>query len=152
MQSNALNTGVLYLIKQLVSTSYRLIYSLPGYWLRKRVPIHGLLCVSAYESFRGSRLAPGPTVTRPGQIPHPGAQVLRLVKANFDRRLFESKEICTLWPAASAATQGEEFTCVCVRSRDVWRVSHQSFLACRVKPWPGDLRLHEQFYRAMPSP
>lgn len=67
--------------------------------------------MSAYELSRSSRLAPGPTVTRPGQIPHPSAQALRLVMANFDRRLFESRDICILQLAASAAMQGEEFRC-----------------------------------------
>lgn len=46
----------------------------------------------AYESYRSSRLAPGPTVTKLGQIPHPRAQALRLVTANFDGRLFESQK------------------------------------------------------------
>lgn len=81
--------------------------------LRKLVTTHGLLCTGAYESSRSSRLAPGPTVTRPGQIPHPGARALSLVTANFDRRLFESEEMCVLQLAASAATQGEEFMRAC---------------------------------------
>lgn len=51
-------------------------------------------------------------MTRAGQIPHLGARVLRLVTANFDRRLFGSTAICFLQLAASAAMQGEEFKCV----------------------------------------
>lgn len=52
------------------------------------------LCESSRGlSVHSSRLAPGSTVTRPGQIPHPSAQVLTLVMVVFDKRHLESKEI-----------------------------------------------------------
>ncbi len=59
--------------------------------LREPATIHGLLCMSVYESLYSSRLAPGPTVTRSGQIPHPSAPALRPVTANFDRQLLKVK-------------------------------------------------------------
>lgn len=66
-----------------------------------QAPVQERMC--AYKSYRSSRLAPGPTVTKLGQIPHPGAQALRLVMANFDRPLFESQKICLLKLTAPAA-------------------------------------------------
>lgn len=60
-------------------------------------------------SVHSSRLAPGSTVTRPGQIPHPSVQVLRLVMAVFDKRLLESEEIhvCILEFGATTEIQGK---------------------------------------------
>lgn len=98
---------------------HRLVYPLTEHCRTYKIHIWA----SAYHCFKlycgrwasGSQLAPGPTVTRPRQIPHPGARVLRLVTANFDRRLLESGEICISQLGAIAATTEEGFMCLYVK-------------------------------------
>lgn len=94
--------------------------------LRKLLTIHGAPayeCMCAYESSHSSRLAPGPTVTRPGQIPHPGAQALRLVTANFDRRLFEKKKVKRFAFYSSQPLQ----RCLCEEWRCMFAKTGQTF-------------------------